>query len=135
MPTTIIPTSPLNRIATLQATFKAAALPEELYDGIEQVWVKDPEDAFRIIGSLRAARLKAAEPPPQTNPTDALALQLAAILRAQMGDRKVDEWFQEQIRTAAKAAQKATTKAAPLTPIQQMARATIPELYSTKGRK
>jgi hypothetical protein len=121
-----------------ETSLKSARVPDTLHDGLWDMWVDNPERATRIVQAFAPAAKTKAAPAPPPHPIDALAMQLVTTLRAKMGDEQVMQWLQEQIRTAtgakpaAKAAQKPATKTETLTPLQQVARATMPELYDIK---
>lgn len=127
-----------------EAAFKAARIPTRLYNALADIWVDDPRRAHHLIARFKdypptpAVRFKASDP------IDSAYQQLRTAHAS--GDVGQIQAALQQLATLVLPAagtvgthlsdtQKPATKAAELTPIQQIARATMPELYGQKGTK
>jgi hypothetical protein len=134
-----------NEYQRLEIAMKEARIPTQLWEGIGDIWVNSPSRAHALIGYFKAGatvvRTKAAAPGMTTIelPT-ALAAALASA-RAAQPDAAIEAALQQIGGTATKAGgqlrdtQKPAIKSASLTPIEQIARQTMPELYAQKGTK
>src|SRR5581483_9660841 len=128
-----------NEYQRLEAALKEARIPSQLWDGIGDIWVDSPVRAHALITRFKdsAVRMKAADPLDTAyqqlrtarDRQDAAGVQAALeqiTLLVSPSTAKVGAHLRDT--------QKPRQKEAPsLSSIEQIARATMPELYDQKG--